>query len=297
MTDGTAGAATQAGGFPFQVGIAAAQTESWATVADRWRQVEALGFDSAWLFDHFMATGSAADHTYLEAWTALAGLAALTTRLQLGVLVTGNTYRSPALLAKQAATVDHISRGRLILGLGAGWHEPEHRAYGFPFSPPGERVSRFKEAVQLIRALFREERATFTGRYYQLEDAPFEPKPVRPGGIPLVIGTRGPRMLGIVAQYADIWNMVGPPERVREHGQVLLEACARVGRDPATIRWSAAAWVPAVGFDPLASVEAFRDLVGRYREQGVSEIICQWRPELEPGAIERIAAELPALRG
>lgn len=285
-------------GTPLEFGIATGQTEPFARTAGRWRQVEALGFDSAWLFDHFMAAGgNPNDHTYLEAWTALAGLAMVTSRVAIGILVSGNTYRPPALLAKQAVTIDHISNGRVIIGLGAGWHEPEHRAFGFPFPPPGERVARFAEAMQVIRLLTTAERPSFEGRYYRLADAPFEPRPVRPGGIPIVVGTSGERMLGLVARYADRWNMVGSPEQIAEKGKRLREACAAVGRDPGEIVWSAAAWPGRVGGDPLASVEFFRDLVGRYREAGVTEVICQWQKDLPLEQIERIAAELPGLRG
>lgn len=285
-------------GFPLEIGIATGQTEPFARVADRWRQIEGLGFDSAWIFDHFMgANHSAPDHTYLEAWTSLAALAMVTSRVRIGILVNGNTYRLPALLAKEAVTVDHISNGRVIIGLGAGWHEPEHRAYGFAFPPPGERVARFAEAMQVIKSLTTQERTTFQGRYYQLDDAPFEPRPIRPEGIPIVVGTSGERMLKIVARYADIWNMVGNPEQIKERGKLMLEACAAVGRDPSELRWSAAAWPGRVGGDPLASVEAFRDLIGRYREAGVSEVICQWQRDLPLDQLERIAAELPGLRG
>ena len=284
-------------GAPLELGIATGQTEPFARTADRWRQIEALGFDSAWIFDHFMGSNAQApDHTYLEAWTALAGLAMVTSRVGIGVLVSGNTYRSPALVAKQAVTIDHISNGRLIIGLGAGWHEPEHRAYGFPFPPPGERVSRFAEALQVIRSLTTQERSTFNGRYYQLEDAPFEPRPVRPGGIPIVVGTSGARMLKIVARYADRWNMVGSPEQIKERGKLMLEACAAISRDPGEIVWSAAAWPGRVGGDPLTSVEFYRDLIGRYREAGVREVICQWQQSVPLEQIERIAAELPGLR-
>jgi hypothetical protein len=158
-------------------------------------------------------------------------------------------------------------------------------------------VARFGEAVRVSKALLREGRATFAGRYYQLDDAPFAPKLVRPTGLPLAVGTSGPKMLRLVAEHADVWNMVGSPEEIRERGQVLLDACAAVGRDPATIRWSAATWSRGAGFDPLSSPEAYRDLVGRYREVGVSEVLCVWRPDTDPAAVERIAAALPALRG
>lgn len=282
---------------PLELGIATGQTEPYATMVEKWRQVEALGFDSAWLFDHFMTTtAGSTDHTYLEAWTTLAGLAMATSRVKLGILVSGNTYRPPALLAKQAVTVDHISDGRLIIGLGAGWHEPEHRAFGFFFPSAGERVGRFAEALTVLTSLMGQERSTFHGRYYQLEDAPFEPRPVRPGGIPIVVGTSGERMLRLVARYADRWNMVGNPDQIKAKGELLRDACAAVGRDPREIVWSAAAWPGRVGGDPLASVEFYRDLVGRYREAGVDEVICQWQSTLPLSAIERIAAELPALR-
>jgi len=283
--------------FPFQLGIATGQTEAWGMIVERWRAIEALGFDSAWVFDHFMhAGGGSVDDTYLEGWTALAGLAALTPRVTLGVLVSGNTYRHPALVAKQAVTVDQISGGRLVLGLGAGWHEPEHRAYGFAFPPPGERVGRFGEALQIITGLMRQERTTVAGRYYQVDNAPFLPRPVRPSGVPIVVGARGPQMLRLVARYADIWNIVGRPEDIRETAPALLDACAAVGRDPATLRWSVAAWPGRLGFDPLASPAAYVDLVGRYRELGVSEVICMWQPTLDRTSLERIAAEVPGLK-
>ncbi len=284
-------------GGRMRLGIATGQVLPWPELVERWRRIEGFGFDSAWLFDHFIATGGASDHWYFEGWTALAGLAMATSRVELGVLVSGNTYRTPALLAKEAVTVDHISGGRLLLGLGAGWFEAEHRAYGFPFPSPGERVDRFREAVELIEALQREERASYDGRYYRLEDAAFEPKPVRPGGIPLVVGTGGARMLRIVARYADVWNMVGGPEEFAEKGKVLLEACAAVGRDPREIRWSAATWSRQVGRNPLSDPGFYRELVERYRDVGVTEVLCSWPKDLPVDAVERIAAELPALRG
>jgi hypothetical protein len=158
-------------------------------------------------------------------------------------------------------------------------------------------VSRFGEALQIITGLMRQERTTVAGRYYQVTDAPFLPRPVRPGGVPILVGTRGPRMLRLVARYADIWNMVGKPEDIRATAPALLEACAAVGRDPATLRWSVAAWPGRLGFDPLASPAAFVDLVGQYRELGVSEVICLWQPTLDRSVLERIAAEVPGMRG
>lgn len=284
-----------AAGKTMRLGLCTAQTLPWPDLVERWQAIERLGFDSAWLFDHFMDAGQGR-HWYFEGWTALAGLATATTRVDLGILVSGNTYRPPALLAKEAVTVDHISGGRLLLGMGAGWHEPEHRAYGFAFPAPGERVARFREAVAVIEALQREERISYQGRYYTLQDAPFEPKPVR-RRIPLVIGTSGEKMLRVVAQHADVWNMVGNPDEIQEAGQRLLALCAEIGRDPAEIRWSAAAWAGRVGFDPLASPERYRELVERYRAIGVTEVLCSWGRDTPIAAIERIAEVLSASRG
>ncbi|MFN8511855.1 MAG: LLM class flavin-dependent oxidoreductase [Chloroflexia bacterium] len=203
-------------GAPLELGIATGQTEPFARTADRWRQIEALGFDSAWIFDHFMGSNQqAADHTYLEAWTALAGLAMVTSRVNIGILVSGNTYRSPALVAKQAVTIDHISNGRVIIGLGAGWHVPSTRRMASPSRRPAS-ASALRGGDQVIKLLTTQERSTFNGRYYQLDDAPFEPRPVRASGIPVVVGTSGERMLKIVARYADRWNMVGTPEQIKE---------------------------------------------------------------------------------
>ena len=220
----------------------------------------------------------------------------VTSRVDIGILVSGNTYRPPALLAKEAVTIDHISNGRVIIGLGAGWHEPEHRAYGFFLPSPGERVSRFAEALQLIKALMTQERATFPGRYYQLDDAPFEPRPVRPTGIPITVGTSGPRMLGLVARYADRWNMVGSPEQIADAAAPpgsLREGRARSGRDRLVRRRLAGSRRRR----PALLGEFYRDLVGRYREAGVSEVICQWQQDLPLDALERIAAEAAVLRG
>jgi alkanesulfonate monooxygenase SsuD/methylene tetrahydromethanopterin reductase-like flavin-dependent oxidoreductase (luciferase family) len=183
-----------------------------------------------------------------------------------------------------------------VLGLGAGWHEREHKAYGFHFPPPGERVGRFREAVQILKSLFANERTTFEGRYYQLDDAAFMPGPVRPTGIPLVVGTRGARMLRTVAEYADIWNMVSGPDGVAETADLLREACAAVGRDPLALRWSIAAWPGRVGFDALAEPDRIADLVRAYMAQGISEVIFMWTNAADVAALERAAAAVETVR-
>ena len=148
-------------------------------VYDEFQMAEDLGFDHAWLVDHLVDTDGPPSHPIHEAWTLLAAIAARTSRIRLGVLVTSNTFRHPAVLLKSAVTVDHISGGRLILGLGTGWHADEHRRYGIALPEPAERVDRFEEAVELISLLMAQERTTYAGRYYQLDDAPLEPRPLQ----------------------------------------------------------------------------------------------------------------------
>src|SRR5216683_5005509 len=158
-------------------GIVTDQNLPWQTLVERWRLFEELGFDSAWDCDHFVQPSRPLG-PYFEGWTLLAGLAAVTSRIRIGVLVTCNTFRHPALLAKQAVTVDHISNGRLELGLGAGWYEPEHRMYGIEFQSTGRLIGRFEEAVQIVDSLLRSEVVPFEGRHYTLRDAQFRPGPV-----------------------------------------------------------------------------------------------------------------------
>ena len=180
------------------------------------------------------ASGPATVTPMLEATAGLAGLAALTDRVRLGSLVFGITYRHPAVLAKWAATVDQISAGRLLLGVGAGWQENEHEQYGIELGPPGVRIDRFVEALDVLTGLLREPVTTVTGKHYTLTDAVAEPKPVQ-DPLPLLIGGKGDRMLGVVARYADEWNIWALPEDFAERSAALDERCAAIGRDPATI--------------------------------------------------------------
>jgi len=199
---------------------------------------EASGFDSVWVMDHFwqLPALGGPDEPILEAYTLLGALAARTERVQLGTLVTGVTYRNPALLAKIVTTLDVISQGRAVLGIGAAWYEPEHDGLGFDFPGTGERMDRLAEAVQICRALFREEQPTFAGRYYRIEEARNVPRPLRPGGPPIMIGGSGERRtLRLVAQYADVCNITGGPDTVAHKLEVLRRHCADVGRDPAEV--------------------------------------------------------------
>jgi alkanesulfonate monooxygenase SsuD/methylene tetrahydromethanopterin reductase-like flavin-dependent oxidoreductase (luciferase family) len=277
-------------------GIVTDQNQAWTTLVERWQLFDALGFDSAWDCDHLVQP-SRPSGPYFEAWTLLAGLAAVTRRIRVGVLVSSNTFRHPSLLAKQAVTLDHISNGRLDIGLGAGWYAPEHPMFGLELWPPGERVTRFEEAVELINNWLIADTTSYDGTYYQLRDALRRPGPVQQPRPPLVLGGHRRRMLGIAARYADTWNSFGTVEEMRERNAQLDEACARLGRDSSTIVRSLYGWAAMMPTDPWASVEAFRDMVGRYAEAGVNEfLIDQPRPE-QASVLERVAAEvLPSLR-
>ena len=199
---------------------------------------ERSGFASVWVMDHFwqLPALGGPDEPILEAYTLLGALAARTERVELGTLVTGVTYRNPALLAKIVTTLDIVSKGRAILGIGAAWYEPEHDGFGFAFPPAGERLDRLEEAVQICRALFREERPSFTGKHYSIADARNVPPPVRTGGPPIMIGGSGERRtLRLVARYADMCNVTGGPATVAHKLAVLRGHCDDLGRDPAEI--------------------------------------------------------------
>ena len=215
------------------------QLTSWGSLKRIWQLGEVLGFHTAWVFDHFFPIFADPGGPCLEAWTTLSALAAHTQRMQVGVLVTGNTYRHPALLANMAVSVDHVSGGRLILGLGAAWFEQEHRAYGIPFPPRGERIRRLDESLALLKLLWTEERVTFKGRYYELRDAYCEPKPLQRPHPPIMVGGGGERMtLRVVARHADQWNTFGSPETFKKKIALLEEHCREIGRDPDTIEKS-----------------------------------------------------------
>lgn len=199
---------------------------------------EQSGFDTVMVMDHFFQLPllGPPEHEMFEAYTLLSAIAARTSRVLLGTLVTGVTYRHPSLLAKEVTALDVISKGRAFLGIGAAWFEQEHQALGFAFPPVKERMDRLEEAIQINRALFRDERVTFPGTYYQLEDAFNRPRPVRPGGPPIMVGGGGERRtLLLAAKYADLWNFPGSLAEATRKLEVLAEHCQAVGRDPSTI--------------------------------------------------------------
>ena len=213
---------------------------TWDTVRRFWEHGDRTGWDAACLSDHFMPNTADRLGDTLECWTTLASLATVVHRMRVGTIVAGNTYRHPAVLAKMAANVDVVTGGRLICGIGAGWQENEHQAYGLPFYTVGERLARLDEACQVLKLLWTQEKATFEGRYYQLADAPCMPKPVQQPYPELMIGGGGEKVtLKIAAKHADHWNVWGGPAMLAHKIAILEEHCARVGRDPRSIVRSA----------------------------------------------------------
>ena len=277
-------------------GIATDQNLPWSELLERWQLFDALGFDSVWNCDHLVQP-SRPNGPYFEAWTLLAALAVRTERIRIGVLVSCNTFRHPALLAKEALTVDHLSNGRLDVGLGAGWYEPEHTLFGLEYPSTPERVGRFREAVEVVDGLLRNDTTTYAGRYYQLHDAPMRPRPVQQPRPPFMLGAHRPKMLRVVAEHAQAWNSFGTVDQMRERNAILDQHCAAIGRDPRSIVRSLYLWPSMLPENPWASVAAFDDMVGRYTEAGVNEFLVDVTPETELASVERVAAEaLPRLR-
>ena len=256
-------------------------------LVDAWQAAEHAGFTSAWIYDHLTALGDPTQPT-LEAWTLLAALATQTSTLRIGVLVTDNSLRHPGLLAREAVTVDHISQGRLEVGLGAGnpRSEIDYRSYGLHDQPLGERIGRLGEACRVLRALWTEESVDFTGRYYHLTEARPAIWPVQHPHPPLWIGGSGDRVLRITARYADAWNYTGPLDRFPEAVGRLRAALADAGRDPATLRVSAQFFL---GDKTLATI---RDEVARYEEAGADLLMAIIERPYAPDAVERAAAVL-----
>ncbi len=216
---------------------------SWDEALQRAHWAEAAGYHSFWYADHLMpytADGATDPGDAHECWTVLAAIGAVVPRLRLVSMVSPVSIHHPVLLAKRAVTTDHISGGRAVLGIGAGWQLNEHSGYGFELLEPGPRVKRFAEAIEIIHRLLHGERLTFGGTYYSLADAPIGPAPVN-GSLPILVGTGSPLMLRLTARFADEWNTWGDPDEVAVRTQRFLIACELEGRDPATIRRSAQA--------------------------------------------------------
>jgi alkanesulfonate monooxygenase SsuD/methylene tetrahydromethanopterin reductase-like flavin-dependent oxidoreductase (luciferase family) len=249
---------------------------SYAEVAAMASEAEAAGLDSVWVYDHLISVdGDRPPEGTWEAWTVLAALAAATTTVTLGTLVSCTGFRHPGLVAKMAHTVAEISGDRLILGLGAGWHEPEYRAFGFPFD---HRVDRFAESIEITATMLGQGRASFDGRYYQLRDAPL--LPTRPSGstrVPILVGSAGgDRMLGLVARWADAWNTAWfglPSDKFRTNRDKLAQVCVDQGRDPATVEVTVG-MIIGTGPNRIApTATAVAEALAAWRDEGVGHVI------------------------
>lgn len=257
-----------------RIGLDVAQHQLlWPELAERVQFAESAGFDGAWVFDHFSPLYGDPNGPCLEGWTLLAGLAAITSRIRLGVLVTGITYRHPSVLATEAITLDHISNGRLELGLGAAWHQPEHEALGIPFPPIKERAERLEEGVQVIRLLMTKDRASFAGQHYQLRKASYHPRPIQLPHPPIWIGASGEQlMLPIVARQADAWHAFGSEDSMVRKSRLLDQLAEKAGRDPKSILRSASLSLSR----PWDQV---RRRVAQLREGGFGYLIAEWPSE------------------
>jgi alkanesulfonate monooxygenase SsuD/methylene tetrahydromethanopterin reductase-like flavin-dependent oxidoreductase (luciferase family) len=257
----------------------------------RWTRVDEAGFDSCWLFDHFTPMGRDRTGDIFEAWTLLAAMAQHTSRVRLGTLVTGNGYRHPSLLAKMAATVDHVSGGRLDVGLGAGGDPEADAAFGFPARSARERVARLDEAAEVLRRLWTDPVADFAGWHYQLRGAVAEPKPVQ-RRLPLWLASNGERHgLRVVAARADTWltaTFDAEPGDLARLSGVLDEHCAAVGRDPATLRRAVQFPVPPTDAETVAAA-------ARFVRAGFTDLILMPRGG-DPDRLGAVAALLPDLR-
>lgn len=301
--------------LPLRFGILAPQVVPYAVQLDRWRELEAYGFDSLWLADHFVNPYLPSGR-WFEAYALLAAAAAQTSRIRLGALVTSITFRYPALLAKEALTIDHISDGRLELGLGAGGAPNDFEMTGLQGWEPPERARRFGEFVLMVDTLLRQEPgagASFEGQYYQATDAIMAPGPIQQPRPPLTLAAAGPVTMKFTALHADSWNQMPSQmgqdqlpstaaecvETVRSRNARMDDFCAAVGRAPDSLRRSILAGGGVTPDALWSSPEAFRDFVGRYQEAGVNEFIFYYpsRVEQADGHYERIAREvIPALK-
>ena len=254
-----------------------------------WLEADTVpSIEHAWLFDHFMPIFSDITGPCMEGWSVLSAFAAITSRMRIGLMVTGNTYRHPAILANIGATVDVISGGRLDFGIGAGWNETEHSSYGIPLYSPGERIRRLGEACELIQRMWTETAPSFEGRYYQIQDAYCEPKPIQKPYPPFVIGGSGEKLtLRIVAQYADIWNFAGGgAELFKQKSAILDSHCAAIGREPQTIQRSVQIMVWP------ENMEETLNQLRSHIEAGATHLIMNLRDPYPEGIVHRLDQEI-----
>jgi probable F420-dependent oxidoreductase len=299
---------------PIIEGAMGGGTPRWRDIIAIGRKAEEVGFDSLWFPDHMIFQEGADRFGQWDAWSIISALAAATSRVEIGPLVACTSFRNPTLIAKMADTIDEISGGRLVLGLGAGWNEVEYAAFGFPFD---HRVSRFEEAFTIVRTLLREGSIDFSGKYYQTRDCVLQPRGPRPGGVPIMIGSTGERMLRLAARYADAWNAW--PPRLYGEGEVpdprvgvprvratVDAACHDVGRDPATLERTVAVFVELPGFADISkgpsitrvphtgSPEEIAEALRAYAREGISHVQVVLHPNTVEG-VERFGRVLEIL--
>lgn len=298
-------------GRPLKVGVQLPEIERvapWSDMARMATTAEALGYDSLWLGDHLLYRNPGdPPRGPWEAWTMMAALAAITERVEIGPLVACTSFHNPAMLAKKAATLDEVSSGRLILGLGAGWNETEYAAYGYPYD---HRVSRFEEAFTIIRRLLAGEEFDFAGKYYTLNDCVIDPPGPRVGTLPLMVGSGSPRMLDITIPYVQSWNawyawFDNQPEKLAPWMQKVDEACERAGRDPKSVERTCAIYVglPSgagrrvmdesnAAVQPLAgTAEQMANVLRQYADMGIGHV----QLVMDPITVESIEEFAPVL--
>jgi F420-dependent oxidoreductase-like protein len=260
----------------------AQQRLPWSEIAARTQLAERVGFDGVWGFDHFEPMYGDGPGECFEGNTTLAALSGVTDRVRLGLLVTGMTYRHPAIFAAEAITIDHASGGRFELAYGAAWHDGEHRALGVPFPPLKERIDAFEEAVQIVRGLLTTDGFTFEGEHYQVVDATLLPRPVQQPHPPIWIGASGEqRMMPIAARYADVWHCFGPPKVLVPKSERISALAEAAGRDPSTITRAGSLSLEDDLDDIARTVDTWRD-------GGFDYLVCGWPPDGEP-AVEAFA--------
>jgi F420-dependent oxidoreductase-like protein len=262
----------------------AQQRVSWDEEVSRARFAEELGFDGAWGFDHFQPMYGEGPGEIFEGMTTLAALAGQTSRIRLGLLVTGVTYRHPSVLAAQALTVDHASHGRLELALGAAWVEKEHRELGIPFPPTAARFDLLEDALEVVTRLFTGDVVSYDGTHVALRDAQLLPRPVQDPRPPIWIGGTGPRRtLPLVARYADVWHAYGTPNSLRDLSARLDELAEAAGRDPGSILRASSL--------PIDDVDTARRHAARWRDEGYGYLVCGW-PTAGRAQVEAFAREV-----
>jgi F420-dependent oxidoreductase-like protein len=262
----------------------AQQRMPWDELVRRVRLAEDLGFDGVWGFDHFEPMYGEGPGETFEGMTTLAALAGITSRIRLGLLVTGVTYRHPSVLAAQAVTIDHASHGRLELSLGAAWFEKEHRELGIPFPPTGERFDLLEDALEIVTRLFTGEVVSYRGKRISLEDAALRPRPVQQPHPPIWVGGSGPRRtLPLAARFADVWHSFGTPNSLREASARLDELAVAAGRDPASIM--------RAGSLSLDDLETAARHAGKWRDAGYGYLVCGW-PEAGASQVEAFVRDV-----